>query len=429
MSANRRTPGVDGGLAALIPLAFGAAARVPASAQSSDKGTMQRVTSRDGTRIAYEKSGKGPAVILVNGALATRASTRACPAPGSRTSRCTAMTAGAVVTAPTPNPIRSSARSKTSAALIDAAGGSAYVYGKSSGASLALEAAASLGGKVKKLAIYEAPYSEAEGAAKEWKEFRSKLDALLAADRRADAVTSFMKFVGAPDEALAKMKASPAWPGMEAMAPTLAYDNAVVGDDRSVPVERAAKMKAATLVMDGGASVGPCRSCVPRRTSSRRRSRGPSVAPSRARPTTETRKSWRPSCSSRRRTAAGTVCSRSSFHDDLVGRAPPERLRVVHLLGLRRRHDERARRRRARDVGVVVDALPEERRERLDALVAQVLVLVPGAAPPPPVAGRRSPSRRADRRVGSSSGACPVTASAGFIASSPAGSGSTSATW
>jgi hypothetical protein len=56
------------------------------------------------------------------------------------------------------------------------------------------------------------------------------------------------------------MKASPAWPGMEALAPTLAYDTAVVGEDRSVPVERAAKVKATTLVMDGGASLEamPC---------------------------------------------------------------------------------------------------------------------------------------------------------------------------
>jgi hypothetical protein len=66
-----------------------------------------------------------------------------------------------------------------------------------------------------------------------------------------------MKFVGAPDEAIAGMKASPAWAGMEAMAPTLAYDNAVLGDDRSVPVGKAAKVRADTLVMDGGASLGP----------------------------------------------------------------------------------------------------------------------------------------------------------------------------
>jgi pimeloyl-ACP methyl ester carboxylesterase len=123
------------------------------------------------------------------------------------------------------------------------------VYGKSSGACLALLAAAALGDKVKKLAIYEAPYSEAAGAAKEWREFRSRFDGLLAAGRRADAVTLFLKFVGAPDDAIAGMKASPEWPGMEAMAPTLAYDNAVLGEDRSVPVTVAAKVKARTLVM------------------------------------------------------------------------------------------------------------------------------------------------------------------------------------
>jgi pimeloyl-ACP methyl ester carboxylesterase len=131
------------------------------------------------------------------------------------------------------------------------------VYGKSSGASLALQAASALGDKVKKLALYEPPYSEAEGAAEEWREFRAKVAALLAAERRADAITLFMKFVGAPDEAITKMKASPAWPGMMEMAPTLAYENAVLGDDRSVPVAIAAQVRAVTLVMDGGASLKP----------------------------------------------------------------------------------------------------------------------------------------------------------------------------
>ncbi|QJR11024.1 hypothetical protein DSM104443_02095 [Usitatibacter rugosus] len=212
------------------------------------------VTSKDGTRIAYDKVGTGPTLIVVNGALATRAG-------GAELAQLLA-----------PNftvysydrrgrgdsgdnkPYSVKREIEDLEAVIDAAGGSALVYGKSSGAALALEATSSLGGKVKKLAIYEAPYSEAEGAAREWRAFRSSLDATLAAGRRADAVAQFMKFVGAPDEAIAKMKASPAWPQMEAMAPTLAYDNAVLGDDRAVPVARAAKIKAVTLVMDGSAS-------------------------------------------------------------------------------------------------------------------------------------------------------------------------------
>jgi pimeloyl-ACP methyl ester carboxylesterase len=216
---------------------------------------MQFVTSKDGTKIAYDKLGKGPAVILVSGALATRSS--AAELAQLLAPHFTVYSydrRGRGDSADT-KPYSVRREIEDIEALIDAAGGSAYVYGKSSGACLALEATSSLGDKVKTLAIYEAPYSEAEGAAKEWQEFRSKLDGLLAEDRRADAVTLFMKFVGAPDDAIAEMKASPAWPSMEAMAPTLAYDNAVVGEDRSVPVEVAAKVKAITLVMDGGASL------------------------------------------------------------------------------------------------------------------------------------------------------------------------------
>lgn len=243
-------------LTALLSIAFFASGQLPAEAQGADKGKpTQFATSQDGTRIAYDKLGQGPALIIVNGALAARSG-------GSELAQLLAThftvysydRRGRGDSTDT-KPYSVKREVDDIATLIDAAGGSAHVYGKSSGASLALEAASSLGNKVKKLAIYEAPYSETEGAAKEWKEFRSKLDGLLAADRRADAVTLFLKFVGAPDDAIAKMRTSAAWPGLLAMAPTLAYDNAVVGDDRSVPVGRAAKIKALTLVMDGGASL------------------------------------------------------------------------------------------------------------------------------------------------------------------------------
>lgn len=140
-------------------------------------------------------------------------------------------------------------------ALIDEAGGSAYVYGISSGACLAMEAAAELGGKVTKLAMYEAPYDESEGAAEKWKDYRSKLDEAIAADRRGDAIVLFMTLVGVPDDMIAGMKNSPMWPGLEAVAPTLPYDAAAMGEDRSVQVDHAAKVTAETLVMDGGANL------------------------------------------------------------------------------------------------------------------------------------------------------------------------------
>lgn len=215
------------------------------------------VASRDGTRLAYDKVGRGPVLILVNGALSDRAANAELAqllAPHLTVYSYDRRGRGDSTDT---QPYSVAREIEDIEALIDEAGGSAYVYGKSSGASLALLASAELGDKVKKLAIYEAPYNEAAGAAKEWQEFRKRFDALLASNQRNDAVTAFMKFVGAPAEAIAKMKSSPAWAGMVEMAPTIAYDNAILGDDRSVPVEAAAKVKAKTLVMDGGASAGP----------------------------------------------------------------------------------------------------------------------------------------------------------------------------
>jgi pimeloyl-ACP methyl ester carboxylesterase len=214
------------------------------------------VTSRDGTRIAYETQGTGPALIVVGGALSDRSG-------GAELAQLLATKFTVYLydrrgrgDSTDTQPYSTQREIEDLDALIDRAGGSAVVYGKSSGASLALQAAAVLGGKIRKLALYEAPYNEAEGAAEQWQEFRAQLDALLAANRRPEAVTEFLKFTGAPEKVLTQLKTSPAWPGMVALAPTLAYDNAVLGVDRSVPAI-ATRVKAQTLVMDGGASLGP----------------------------------------------------------------------------------------------------------------------------------------------------------------------------
>jgi pimeloyl-ACP methyl ester carboxylesterase len=215
---------------------------------------VKTVTSRDGTKIAYEKSGNGPAIVLVGGALAARSGDAGLAELLAPHFAVYAYDRRGRGDSTDEKPYAVEREVEDLKAVIDEAGGSAHVYGISSGACLALNAAASLGDKIKKLALYEAPYNEGERAAAEAKEFSSKLNELLAADRRGDAVTLFMKLVGVPDKTLTEMKASPMWPGMEAMAPTLAYDTAVVGEDRSVPVQLAAKVNVVTLVMDGGAS-------------------------------------------------------------------------------------------------------------------------------------------------------------------------------
>lgn len=216
---------------------------------------MLTVISKDGTKIAYDKLGKGPALILVSGATMARSGfTKLAQLLEPDFSVFNYDRRGRGESGDT-QPFAVEREIEDIEALIDLAGGSAYVYGISSGACLAMEAAAKLGDKVSKLAIYEAPYDEAEGAAETWKTYRSNLDKAIAEKRNGDAIVLFMNLVGVPDEMIKGMKSSPMWSGLEAVAPTLRYDAPAMGFDRSVPVERAAKVKAQTLVMDGGASL------------------------------------------------------------------------------------------------------------------------------------------------------------------------------
>jgi pimeloyl-ACP methyl ester carboxylesterase len=140
-------------------------------------------------------------------------------------------------------------------ALIDAAGGSASLYGHSSGASLALEATVRLGSKVRKLAMYEAPYNDDRAAQQAWRQYLQDLAESLAAGRRGDAVALFMRYTGMPADQIEGMRQSPIWPQFEAIAPTLSYDHAaILGKDDTVPVDLAARVTVPTLVMSGGAS-------------------------------------------------------------------------------------------------------------------------------------------------------------------------------
>lgn len=218
---------------------------------------MPNVTSKDGTTIAYDKKGQGPAVILVDGALGYRAL-------GFGNSLQDLLAQKFTVYAYDRRGRGESGNTKPYAverevedieALIDAAGGSACVYGISSGASLALEAASRLGNKIKMLALYEAPYDEEPGALEAWHGYVKQVGELVAANRPGDAVEVFMKFVGTPAEMIQGMRQSPGWPAMEASAPTLLYDAAAMGPDRKVPAARAAKVTAQALVMDGGANL------------------------------------------------------------------------------------------------------------------------------------------------------------------------------
>jgi pimeloyl-ACP methyl ester carboxylesterase len=214
---------------------------------------MRKVISNDGTPIAFDQSGKGPAVILVDGALCHRAFGPMGPLAALLAPHFTVINydrRGRGESGDT-KPYALERETEDMEALIDEADGSALVFGMSSGGCLALEAAIRLGNIIKKLAMYEPPYDSAPADRPAWKEYRTQLKKLLAADRRGDAVALFMKFVGTPADQIDGMRHAPVWPQFEAVAPTLAYDAAAMGEDRSVPIERAADVTVPALVMNG----------------------------------------------------------------------------------------------------------------------------------------------------------------------------------
>jgi pimeloyl-ACP methyl ester carboxylesterase len=215
---------------------------------------MKKVRSRDGTSIAFDQSGNGPALILVDGALCSRAfgpmgSLAALLAP-----HFTVFTydrRGRGDSGDT-QPYAVEREVEDIAALIEKAGGSAFVYGISSGAALAITAASILP-SITKLALYEPPFSADESAPRPPEDYVPQLAARIAAGRPGDAVELFMQVVGTPDEAIAQMRHAPMWPMLEAVAPTLVYDG-IIMDGFVVPTARAAAIGVPTLVMDGGAS-------------------------------------------------------------------------------------------------------------------------------------------------------------------------------
>jgi pimeloyl-ACP methyl ester carboxylesterase len=142
-------------------------------------------------------------------------------------------------------------------ALLVDAGGSAFVFGRSSGAALTLEAAAG-GLPIAKLALYEPPFIVDDSRPEIPRDYVTQLEELVSADRRGDAVEYFMTVaVGVPADMVAQMRSSPMWPSMEALAHTISYDGRVMGDalaGNPEPLQRWESVTIPTLVMDGGAS-------------------------------------------------------------------------------------------------------------------------------------------------------------------------------
>ena len=216
---------------------------------------MKKLTSKDGTDIAYDVSGSGQPLVLVSGALSYRTHptvAKTVEVFGSQFKVYSYDRRGRGDSGDT-LPYSVGREVDDIEGLIDEAGGTVFLHGHSSGAALALEATLRLGKKVKKLSMYEAPYNVDEEAVKESQEHARDINKLLGANRRADAMVSFLKMTGMPEEAITGMKQTPEWAMLEALAPTMAYDFTIVGG--LIPKERAAGITVPTLVMYGSAGL------------------------------------------------------------------------------------------------------------------------------------------------------------------------------
>jgi alpha-beta hydrolase superfamily lysophospholipase len=213
---------------------------------------MNKVTSADGTPIAHDRIGTGPALILVGGGSVDR----------------TANAPLAALLAQSFTVYNYDRRGRGDSgdaevyaierefedldAIFAEAGGSAYLYGTSSGAALALLATAA-GRPVIRLALWEPPYIIGDSRPRPPADTASIYRELVAAGRRGDAAEYFMaEVVGMPREFVAQARQAPWWRAQEEIAHTLAYDATIMGD-YSLPSEAITAISVPTLVLDGGA--------------------------------------------------------------------------------------------------------------------------------------------------------------------------------
>ena len=213
---------------------------------------MRTVVSPDGTDIAFEIHGSGPALILVDGAMCSRDAGPMRPLAHELTSTFTVVLYDRRGRGASGDTLPWSVEREVDdlAVLVDAVGGSAALYAVSSGGALALAAAAELGERISALVIFEPPYLGPNGR-DDAQAYTAELSRLLREGRPGDAVELFMTHVGVPAQAITSMRSSPGWATMEALAPTLAYDDALMGDG-SLPLELLGRVTQPTIVVDGG---------------------------------------------------------------------------------------------------------------------------------------------------------------------------------
>ncbi|MGE5291156.1 MAG: alpha/beta fold hydrolase [Micromonosporaceae bacterium] len=213
------------------------------------------MTSADGTTIALERKGQGPPVILIGGAFNDR----------------TTVAGLASVLAPTFTAVAYDRRGRGDsgdsgtyavereiediAALIGHVGAPVKVFGHSSGAILAIDAAAA-GLAIDRLVLYEPVYVIENTRPRAGADLADRLRALIGQDRRDDAVTLFLtEGVAVPAEMVEGMRANPQmWGLFTKIAHTLPYDVTICGPGAVMPADRLAAIEIPTLAIGGSLS-------------------------------------------------------------------------------------------------------------------------------------------------------------------------------
>jgi len=220
---------------------------------------QKTVTSKDGTGIAFEERGAGPVVILVEPALSDRSgSAKLAKHLAGKFTVVSYDRRGRGKSTDT-QPYASEREVEDIEALIDATGGSAFLFGSSSGSVLALEAANKLGGRVKQLFMYEPPFIIDDSRPPMPDDFINEVSALVSANRRNDAVRLFFtKAMGIPSFAVTLMRMlMPGWSKMASVAHTIPYDLTLLAGTQTgneLPSSRWAGTIAPTLVVVGSKS-------------------------------------------------------------------------------------------------------------------------------------------------------------------------------
>lgn len=212
---------------------------------------MKTIQSKDGTTLAYDVYGSGPALIYITGASCFRSFM---PVVQDAKAFAAAFTVynydrrGRGDSTDT-QPYAIEREVEDIEALIDAAGGKASLYGHSSGAVLALEAALRLGDKVDKVVMYDTSYAHDEVEKAEYNTLSQQVHKLLRDGKNGQAMMTFLKGIGMPKLFVYMLRFMPGWKTMAALAPTLAYDIALTRD--LPPLDRASQVTVPVQVMVG----------------------------------------------------------------------------------------------------------------------------------------------------------------------------------